>query len=73
MLRKLGAVRRRVEQLATQARSEGCGGNHQRVNIVTLNAGGTVPAWPKAGAEERCACGANLRFLLIVNEILPRV
>ena len=69
MLRKLGTVRRRVEQLATQVRAEGCGDNHQRVSIVNVVGDESTPPWPEADAEERCACGTALEFVLIVNTL----
>ena len=69
MLQKLSGVRRRVERLATEARSEGCGGDHQRLKIVFLDAGESAPAWPEAGAEKHCACGAELQFFQVVNSV----
>ena len=37
MRRPLSGIKRRVERLATQATSVGCGGDHQRVRIVDVN------------------------------------
>ena len=69
MLRGLSNVRRRVEQLATRARTGRCDRDHQRIRIVTVQGNEPVPPWPEAGADERCVCGTPLKHLLIVNEI----
>ena len=68
-MKKLSRERRKVEQLATQARSDKCGHNHQRLNIVYLRRGESASAWPGPGAAERCTCGVTLEYVQIVNEI----
>ncbi len=67
MLRKLSNVRRRVEQLATQARSGRCDGNHRRHRVVDVFDDEPVPAWPEREQGERCACGAELEYFTIVD------
>ncbi len=69
MLKKLSRERRKVEQFATQARSDECGHNHMRFNIVYLWRGESASAWPGPGAAERCTCGVTLQYLQIVNSI----
>ena len=69
MLRPLSVIRRRVEQLATQARSEGCGGNHRRQRWVDVYGDDPTPPWPEREHGERCACGAELEYVTIVNEL----
>ncbi len=69
MLRKLSNVRRRVEQLATQARSGRCDGNHRRHRVVDVFDDEPVPAWPERDQGERCRCGAELVYVTIVDKI----
>ena len=71
MLRGLSSVRRRVEQLATQAGSERCDGYHRRSRVVHVHGTEATPAWPEAGADERCACGAELEYFQIVHQHIP--
>ncbi len=69
MLRRLSNVRRRVEQLATQARSGRCEGHHRRHRVVTVFDDDPTPPWPEREQGERCACGAELEYVSIVDEI----
>lgn len=69
MLRKLSRERRKVEQLATLARLGQCSEQHRRTQIVFEFRDDPVPEWPEAGADERCACGATLQYVRIVNRI----
>ena len=67
MLRPLSVVRRRVERLATQARTEGCSGHHRRHRWVTVYGSEPIPPWPEREQGERCACGAELEYFTIVD------
>ena len=69
MLRPLSVIRRRVEKLATQARTERCGGHHRRHRWVTVSGSDRVPAWPPQEHGGRCGCGAELEYFTIVDEI----
>ena len=71
MLRGLSHVRRRVEQLATQAGSGRCNGNHQRHRVVYVSGDDPTPPWPEADIGTWCACGAELEFLRIVHQHIP--
>ena len=73
MLRGLSHVRRRVEQLATQAGAGRCNGDHQRgPRIVHVYGDDPTPPWPEEDNRcERCACGAELEFLTIVHQHIP--
>ncbi len=68
MLRPLSVIRRRVERLATQARTGGCDGHHRRHRWVTVSGSEPVPAWPEREQGERCACGAELEYVTIVHQ-----
>ncbi len=68
MLRWLSHVRRRVEQLATQAGSGRCNGDHQRHRVVHIHGAASAPAWPEKAAYERCACGAELEYFQVVHQ-----
>ena len=68
MLRRLSNVRRRVEQLATQAGPRRCTGDHRRCRVVHVHGTTSAPAWPDTGAHERCACGAELEYVQIVHQ-----
>ena len=69
MLRRLSNVRRRVEQLATQATTAECGGNHRWHRWVTVYGDDPVPPWPERDQGERCACGAELEYFTVVHEL----
>ncbi len=71
MLGKLSNVRRRVEQLATQAGLGRCDGRHQRGRVVHVYHDDPTPPWPEDVVEKRCACGAELEFLTIVHQHMP--
>ena len=71
MLRGLSNVKRRVEQLATQAGSGRCNGEHRRHRIVHVSNDDTTPPWPEEDRGRRCACGAELEFLTIVHRHVP--
>ncbi len=72
MLRGLSHVRRRVEQLATQAGSRRCNGYHRVQRIVHVHGDDPTPPWPEEDTLcERCACGAKLEFLTIVHQHVP--
>ena len=62
MLRPLSVIRRRVDRLATQARTGSCDGHHRRHRWVTVSGSEPVPAWPEQEQGERCACGAELEY-----------
>ncbi len=68
MLRGLSHVRRRVEQLATQAGAGRCNGDHQRHRVVHVHGTESAPAWPEEGADEQCACGAELEYFQVVHQ-----
>ena len=67
MLRRLSNVRRRVEQLATQAGSGRCDGNHRRHRVVTVFGNDPTPPWPEEKGE-RCVCGAELEYFQVVHQ-----
>ena len=67
MLRPLSVIRRRVDRLATQARTGSCDGHHRRHRWVTVSGSEPVPAWPEQEQGERCACGAELEYFTIVD------
>ena len=71
MLRGLSNVRRRVEQLATQAGAGRCNGNHRMNRIVHVSNEDPTPPWPEGDSGKRCACGAELEFLTIVHQYVP--
>ncbi len=69
MLRRLSNVRRRVEQLATQAGSGRCDGNHRRHRVVNVFGDDPIPPWPERERGGRCACGAELEYFTVVHEL----
>ncbi len=69
MLKRLSNVRRRVEQLATHAASERCDGHHRRHRVVEVYGDDPLPPWPELEHGGRCACGAELEYVSIVDEI----
>ena len=71
MLRKLSNVRRRVEQLATEAVSGRCNGHHRRHRVVHVSNDDPTPAWPEEAIAKRCTCGAELEFFTIVHQQIP--
>ena len=71
MLKGLSHVRRRVEQLATQAGSGRCNGDHRIHRVVYVSGDDPTPPWPEADIGTRCACGAELEFLTIVHRRIP--
>ena len=72
MLRPLANARRKVEQLATEARSGRCDGNHRRYQVVEF-ADDPLAPWPECDRGGRCACGAGLRFVKLVMELRPLI
>ena len=68
MLRKLSNVRRRVEQLATQAGLGRCDGHHRRHRVVHVLNDDPTPPWPEGDSREWCACGAKMEFFTIVHQ-----
>ncbi len=71
MLRGLSHVRRRVEQLATQAGSGRCNGYHRLHRVVHVFNDDPTPPWPEEEKGERCACGAELEYFTIVHQHIP--
>ena len=71
MLRRQSNVRRRVVQLATQAGSGRCDGNHRRHRVVTVFGDDPTPPWPEREQGELCACGAELECFTIVHQHIP--
>ncbi len=71
MLRGLSNVRRRVEQLAEQAGSVHCNGNHRIDRVVHVSNDDPTPPWPCEDGGKRCVCGAELEFLTIVHQHIP--
>ena len=72
MLRGLSHVRRRAEQLATQAGAGRCNGNHRMHRVVHVSNENPTPPWPEEdNLCERCACGAELEFLRVVHQHIP--
>ena len=71
MLRPLSNVRRKVEQLATEARSGRCGGHHRRMRVVDVFNDDPLPPWPERDKGGHCICGVELEFVSIVDEIHP--
>ena len=69
MLRGLSNVRRRVEQLAEQAGSGHCNGNHRIDRVVHVSNDDPTPPWPEE--DNRCACGAELEYFSIVHQHVP--
>ena len=67
----LSNVRRRVEQLATQAGSGGCNGYHRVQRIVHVHGDDPTPPWPEEDSGKRCACGAELELCSIVHQHIP--
>ena len=70
MLGKLSNVRRRVEQLATQAGLGRCDGRHKRGRVVHVYNDEPTPPWPEE-IGKRCACGAEIELLTIVHQQIP--
>ena len=70
-MRGLSHVRRRAEQLATQAGAGRCNGNHRMHRVVHVSNENPTPPWPEEDRGKRCACGAELEFLTIVHRHVP--
>ncbi len=71
MLRRLSAIKRRVDHLARETRMARCSDNHDRYRVVDVWGDEPTPAWPEAVAGGRCVCGADLEYVQIVNRVLP--
>ncbi len=71
MLRRLSAIRRRVDHLAREASRARCSGYHGRYRVVDVWGDEPTPAWPEAAAGGKCVCGAELEYVTIVNQFLP--
>lgn len=69
MLRRLSVIRRRVEQLATQAGSGRCDGNHRLHRVVIVFGDDAPPRWAEREQGGRCACGAELEYSTVVHEL----
>ena len=59
-MRPLSVIRRRVDRLATQARSGRCKGDHRRHRVVDVFGDDPTPPWPEQEQGERCATSATL-------------
>ena len=71
MLRGLSNVRRRVEQLATQAGSGRCNGYYRRHRVVHVSNDDPTPPWPDGDTGGRCVCGAEMELRTIVHQHVP--
>ena len=71
MLRGLSNVRRRVEQLATQAGAGRCDGYHRKHRVVHVYNDDPTPPWPEEDIGKRCACGAEMEYLTVVHQHIP--
>ncbi len=71
MLRGLSNVRRRVEQLATQAGVGRCRGYHRIHRVVHVFNDDPAPPWPEEDARKRCVCGAEMELFTIVHQHIP--
>jgi hypothetical protein len=67
----LAALRRKVERLAAERVAASCSGQHERFQICHLRDGEPAPVWPTAQDPARCACGAAMRYALIVHRHMP--
>ena len=67
VLRKLSSVRRRVEQLATQAGAGRCNGYHRILRVVHVVNDAPTPPWPEE-IGKLCACGAEIELFTIVHQ-----
>lgn len=55
--------------MATDARLARCGGNHTRHKISYVCGDDPAPGWPEAASGDRCACGAELKYVHIVHRL----
>ena len=66
-MRRLSAIRRRVDHLAREASRARCSSDHGRYRVVNVSGDEPTPAWPERAAGGKCACGADVEYVTIVN------